>query len=130
VSSERCRVLWVGQVAIVTLPAEVDITNADDVREELLWVVNQGAVAMIADMSHTTFCDSAGVSTLVRAFKRTTASGAKMRIVVSSPAVQRVFAITGLDRLIDTYPSVAASLAEIRDQPRRGLARLYPWPPK
>jgi hypothetical protein len=31
--------------------------------------------------------------------------------VVTTPAVLRVLSITGVDRLVDVYPSVAASLA-------------------
>jgi hypothetical protein len=31
--------------------------------------------------------------------------------VVGTPAVQRVLSITGVDRLVDVFPSVAASLA-------------------
>jgi anti-anti-sigma regulatory factor len=58
-SQDRFPVLWIGQVAVMTLPAEIDITNADMVREDLLSIVNQGAVLLIADMSKTTFCDSA-----------------------------------------------------------------------
>ena len=69
-SQERYPVLWIGQVAVVTLPAEIDVTNADMVREELLAVLNQGATLLIADLSKTSFCDSAGVSALVRAFRR------------------------------------------------------------
>ena len=34
-----------------------------------------------------------------------------MRLVVTTPAVLRVLSITGVDRLVDVYPSVAASLA-------------------
>ena len=69
-SGERYPLLWIGQVAVVTLPTEIDVTNADTVREDLLSVVNQGAVLLVADMSKTTFCDSAGVSALVRTFRR------------------------------------------------------------
>jgi anti-anti-sigma factor len=104
------RVLWDGQVAVATLPAEIDITNADEIREQLLSVVNQGASALIADMSTTTFCDSAAVSALVRTFRRATESGTKFRLVVASLAVSRVLEITGVDRLIDTYPTVAEAL--------------------
>ncbi len=104
-------VLWIGQVAVVTLPAEVDVTNADQVREDLLSVVNQGAVLLVADMSNTTFCDSAGVSALVRTFRRASASSSGLRLVVSTPAVQRVLSITGVDRLLGVYGSVAASMA-------------------
>jgi len=105
------QVLWVGQVAVVTLPVEIDVTNADSVRDDLLSVLNQGAILLVADLSNTTFCDSAGVSALVRTFRRASASAAGMRLVVSTPAVQRVLSITGVDRLLDVFPSVAASLA-------------------
>jgi anti-sigma B factor antagonist len=111
VSQERFPALWIGQVAVVTLPAEIDVTNADMVREDLLSVLNHGAVLLVADLSKTTFCDSAGVSALVRTFRRASASAAGMRLVVSTPGVQRVLSITGVDRLLDVFPSVAASLA-------------------
>ncbi len=110
-SQERFPVLWIGQVALVTLPPEIDVTNADMVREELLGVLNQGAALLIADLSKTSFCDSAGVSALVRVFRQAATSESAMRMVVSTPAVQRVLSITGVDRLVDTFPSVAASLA-------------------
>ena len=115
VSGECYPVLWIGQTAVVTLPAEIDITNAGQIREVLLSVLNQGAALLIADLSKTTFCDSAGVSALARSFRRAEASQSDMRLVVSTLAVQRVLALTGIDRLLDIYPSVAASLAASPD---------------
>ena len=108
--------LWIGQVAVVTLPGEIDVNNADLVREDLLSVLNQGALLLVADLSKTTFCDSAGVSALVHTFRRATATAGSMRLVVATPAVQRVLAITGVDRLVEVFPSVAASLAGPKDQ--------------
>jgi anti-anti-sigma factor len=110
VPGAHCTVLWIDQVAVATLPPEIDISIADAVRDELLAVVNQGAVALVADMSKTMFCDSAGVRALVRTFRRATESSTKMRIVVGTLAVERVLQITGVDRLIETYPNVAAAL--------------------
>src|SRR5580698_10032426 len=110
-SSEHYPVLWIGRTAVVIPPAEIDITNADHVREDLLSVLNQGAALLIADLSRTTFCDSAGVSALARGFRRAEASESDIHLVVSTPAVQRVLSLTGIDRLLDIYPSVAASLA-------------------
>jgi anti-sigma B factor antagonist len=111
VSRERYPALWIGHVAVVTLPVEIDVTNADPIREELLAVLNQGAVLLVADMSKTDFCDSSGVSALVRVFRRAATSATALRLVVTTPAVLRVLSITGVDRLVDVYPSVAASLA-------------------
>ena len=114
-SPEHFPVLWIGRTVVVILPAEIDITNADQVREDLLSVLNQGAVLLVADLSRTTFCDSAGVSALARSFRRAEASQSDMRLAVSTLAVRRVLALTGVDRLLDIYPSVAASLADSPD---------------
>jgi anti-sigma B factor antagonist len=111
VSGERYPVLWIGQVAVVMLPEEIDVTNAGPVQDELLAVLDQNAILLIADMSTTNFCDSSGVSAMVRVFRQAVASGSGLRLVVSTPAVQRVLSITGVDRLVDVFPSVAASLA-------------------
>ena len=110
-SPQHFPVLWIGRYAVVILPAEIDITNADQVREDLLSVLNQGAGMLIADLSKTTFCDSAGVAALARSFRRAEASQSEMRLVVGTLAVQRILTLTGIDRLLDIYPSVAASLA-------------------
>ena len=103
--------VWVGRVAVVKLPVEIDVSNADQVREDLLMAVAQGASLVIADMSATTFCDSAGVTALVRAARKANASGTGLRLATSAPAVTRVLAITGVDQLIEIYPSVAAAMA-------------------
>jgi len=108
------KVLWGGQAAVVRLATEIDATNADEVREQLLSVVNQGPSVLVADMSKTTFCDSAGVSALFLKFRRATENGTKFMLVVTSPAVQRVLQITGVDRLIDTYPTVTEALGSPR----------------
>lgn len=119
-SGDHFRVLWTGQAAVVALPAEIDITNADKVRGELLSVLNQGAAPLIADLSTTAFCDSAGVSALVRTFRRAAAADSEMRLVIGMPTVARILAITGVDRVLDIYPTVSAALAGPRGHPGGG----------
>lgn len=97
--------VWLGTSAVVTLPVEIDIANADQVREELLSVLNRGATTLVVDMGGATFCGSAGVNALARTFKRATANSSRMRLVVRAPGVQRVLAITGVDHLIDVCPT-------------------------
>jgi anti-sigma B factor antagonist len=125
VFGESFPVLWSGRVAVVRLPPEVDLTTADALREALLSVLNQGAHALIADMTATTFCDSAGITALVRAVRRATATGATIRLAVTAPPVLRVFTLVGLNRLIDIYPSVAAARASLPELPDQtgGLVR-------
>ena len=111
---EECfPVLWSGQVAVVRMPEEVDATIADAMREALLSVLNQGASALVVDMTRTTFCDSAGVSAMVRARRRALASNAEVRIATRAPALLRVFSVLGLDSAIAVYPDVEAALCSL-----------------
>jgi anti-sigma B factor antagonist len=95
----------------VALPAEVDVSSAVQVREDLAGVV-QDASLVIADMTATRFCDSAGVKALVHAMRTANALRTGLRVAASEPAVTRVLTITGVDRLIEVYPSVAAAMAD------------------
>ena len=97
-------------VPVLTAPEEIDITNAGELETALLRSARRGPGGFVVDLTRTRFCDSAGVSTLVRAFRRATSSGTKMRLVVGGLAVQRVLTLTGVDRLIEVYPSVRAAL--------------------
>src|ERR1700749_1160418 len=85
-------------------------------REALLSVLNQGALGLVVDMTATTFCDSAGITALVRASRRAEATGATMRGAAIGPPVLRVFSLVGIDRLIDIYPTVEAARASLPDQ--------------
>jgi len=104
-------VRWMGRQAIVALPEQIDVTNAGQIREELLLVINQGAAALIADMTATVSCDHAGADAVVRAYQRAIVSGIQLRLVVTAPIVRRVLSINGLDRLIPIYPSLEAAVA-------------------
>jgi hypothetical protein len=51
---------WRGGQAVVALPEHIGISNAGQVREELLSLINRGATTLIADMTATLSCDQAG----------------------------------------------------------------------
>ena len=90
----------------MSAPAQVDARSADDVLACLLSVIREGPATLIVDLTATAFCDSAGLNSLVQAFRRAGASGIDMRLAVCSPTVRRILEITGIDHLIGTYPSV------------------------
>jgi len=99
------------QTVVVVLPAEIDITNHGRVQYTLTQTLGDGTAMLVADGSGTSFCASSGVSALLAAHRRAAAAGARLRIA-SSPALRRVLELTGADHLLDTYPTLAAALAE------------------
>lgn len=100
-----------GRQAVVTLPEHIDVSNASQIREELLTVINRGAAAVIADMTATVSCDHAGADAVARAYQRAVVSGTQLRLVVTAPVVRRVLSLSGLDRLVSIYPSLDAAIA-------------------
>jgi anti-sigma B factor antagonist len=96
---------------VVTLPAEIDMTNADRVGADLRAALATGVTTVVADMTATTFCDSAAIRALVLAHKHAEASGAELRLVVPSACVLRVMSVLGLDALLSIYPGLPEALA-------------------
>jgi anti-anti-sigma factor len=88
--------------AVVALPEQIDAGNAGQVAEALASAISQGGT-VTADMSATTFCDCAGARAIMRARKHAAASGAELRVVVTTPQVRRLFGLLELDRLLDTH---------------------------
>jgi anti-sigma B factor antagonist len=110
-------------VPVVAAPEEIDITNAEALREALLTAAANGHGTFVVDMTRTRFCDCSGLHTLIAAHKRAEAEGGEVLLVMVGPAVLRVFALTGIDRMIPNFTSLPGALAHTGRDHQPGLAR-------
>lgn len=99
-------------VSVVVAPPEIDITNADGFRVTLLEASASANGVLVVDLSGTDFCDSMGLNVLVREHERAEAAGGAVFLAAPGEAVQRIFAVTGIDRLLRTAPSLDAALRD------------------
>ena len=67
---------------VVTMPDELDHTNAAHVNQQLAAAFARGAGVVIADFTPTVFCDSSGIREIVLARQRAAAAGAVLRVVI------------------------------------------------
>jgi len=98
------------RAAVVPLPAEIDIANAEQVRADLVTVIDQGYMVVVADMSHASFCDCGGVAALLAAGRYAASRGTQLRIAAGAKAVLRTFELTGLPHELPVYPTSLAAL--------------------
>ena len=108
---------------VVRGPAEIDITNAGQLRAALLAAAGQGHVTIVVDLSETVFCDTAGLQVLVLAHRRAVAEGGELRLVVRSATLLRLFSITGVDHVIANFTTLDQAVSELPAaaiRPRRG----------
>ena len=98
---------------VVVLPAEIDVTNSEQVYEQLLAALGPGVDTLVADLTATIFCDSSGVHAIMHAYETAGQRGAGRRLaVLPGPSVRRVLQLIGVGRLIPVYPSLEEALAE------------------
>jgi anti-sigma B factor antagonist len=91
---------------IVTLPPEIDLTNADEVLELITAACAPGVTVIIADLTGTTFCDSGGLQRLLQASRKTAAAGVELRLAISpAGAVSRIIELTGISLRLPVYSS-------------------------
>ena len=113
---------WAGRQVIVTLPEQIDVSNAGQVSKSLLGVINRGVIALIADLTATRSCDHAGADALALAYQRALANGTALLLVVPGPAMRQVLSLSGLDRIVPIYPSLEAASAALAQTPTPGPA--------
>ncbi len=104
------------------MPAEIDLANAGRVGEQLRTAAGPGITVIVADLTATQFCDSAGIRSLLHAGRNVAAQAAQLRLAVAREgAVQRALQAIGLQQVLPMYPTVAAAVAA--DPPAAGLAQ-------
>jgi anti-sigma B factor antagonist len=106
--------LWrTSRYSVVTMPVEIDISNAGEIRAQLLYLLDDGGTApLIVDLTGTRFCDSAAVNALVHAQIRATAVERRLYAAVSPHGlVRRVFDITAAPVLIRTCDDLGSAIA-------------------
>jgi anti-sigma B factor antagonist len=96
---------------VVVLPAEIDVTNSEEVYQQLVAPLAPGVSTVIADMMSTVFCDSSGVHAIMHAYESAAARDVRMLLAVSSAtSVRRVLELIGVGRLMPVYTSLSEAL--------------------
>jgi anti-anti-sigma factor len=96
---------------VVALPAEIDVTNSEEVYGQLVAAFAPGVGTVIADMTSTAFCDSSGVHAIMHAHESGAARGGRMLLAVSpTTSVRRVLELIGVGRLMPVYTSIQEAL--------------------
>jgi len=97
---------------IAALGGDLDIAAVPAVRERLLGLLRPGAIRLVIDMSAVRYADASGLEVLVNTRRRAVLLGGTLRLAALQPEVARVLTATGLSRLLGTYPTVQAAIAD------------------
>lgn len=100
---------------VVHLRGEIDLSNSDAVRADLLDAVQHDGRGMILDLRETSYLDSSGVRLLFELAERLHARRQRLVLVVSEEAlIRRVVVLTKLDDVVPLVPAVDDAITALQ----------------
>jgi anti-sigma B factor antagonist len=99
----------VGEACLVRLGGELDLYNAQDVRETLLEASSDSPPRIVVDLGEVEFIDSTALGVLIEARSRMT-DGRAFLLAAPGLETRRALKISGLDRHFAVHDTVPAAL--------------------
>jgi len=95
---------------VVALAGELDLYNANDVREALVGVTSEEPARLVVDLADVTFIDSTALGVLIEARSR---MANRRAFLLAAPGMetQRALEISGLDKHFSIHDSVDQAIA-------------------
>ena len=89
----------------------VDAHNAAELKDRILKILEEGAHAVIIDLSQVQFIDSSGLGALLSGLKNANLRASGFALVGLQPRVKSMFELTRLHRVFEIYPGIEEALA-------------------
>jgi anti-sigma B factor antagonist len=98
---------------LAVLDGELDLAVTEQLRPQLVDLLNADPVPLIIDLSAVTFCDSWGLSTIVAAWDRAKEHDIGFGLVAAHPRVLLVMKLTGTDQFLPIYRELPDAIAAL-----------------
>lgn len=95
---------------VIRLEGDIDASNAADLRSQLQEAIGRHQGRFVLDLSSVGFIDSSGLGALVGFYKQVRVGEGDVRLAGLQEAVQKIFALTRLDRVFGMHDTVEDAL--------------------
>jgi anti-sigma B factor antagonist len=85
-----------GDCAVLRIAGEIDTGTANDLRQQVIYLIDNGTLHIVADLRGVDFLDSTGLGVLVGSLKRLRLHQGSLRLVTSGGRILQLLVITGL----------------------------------
>jgi len=110
VKSKRMR-----DTLVVSIGGELDHHTSEIIRSEMDELLEDPTVKnMIIDAKNLSFMDSSGVGVFIGRYKKLSSRGGSIAITNINSHIDKIFEVSGLYKIIKSYPSVQAALDDIK----------------
>jgi anti-sigma B factor antagonist len=100
------------QALVITLAGSFDALTADEAWSTIGMQIGEERQQVVLDLSHVDFMSSSGVRVLLETLKRVRGKGGDLHLAAAGSSVKRTLEISGLVRVLKTYPSVSEAVSD------------------
>ncbi len=98
--------------SVISLRGELDLGTIPRVEKQLFEQLRVRS-GVIVDLTDLSFIDSSGIGLLIRAFRSTRSAGTLHTVVAEGSQVDRVFGLSGIDRVLPIFTARASALESL-----------------
>ena len=107
---------WHDEIPVARLQGEIDASNVKEMGDRLRGLLSNRSVALVIDLSATTYLDSAGINLLFALGEELRGRQQRLALVVGDGSpISRMISLTGLDQALPVRPSLPDALGEISE---------------
>lgn len=112
----RVEIVARGPVVVANLAGELDHHAAETVRVQLDQAMDRlHPPRVVLDLSQLAFMDSSGLGVILGRYKRIKERGGVLAISGTSPAVERLFALSGMHRIVTLYHAQDEAVRAVKE---------------
>jgi stage II sporulation protein AA (anti-sigma F factor antagonist) len=101
-------------VLCIRLSGELDHHTADELREQAAIAIERNEIRhIVLNLEHLTFMDSSGLGVILGRYKQIKQVHGEMVVCAISPAIQRLFDMSGLFKIIKLEPTEEFALQRL-----------------
>ena len=102
----------VGNILVLGLEGKLDSNSTKDLESILLKAMDEGAIRILLDFSSSVYICSSGLGVILSAAKRVKKQAGRVALCRLNHNIQRVFEVSGLNRILDIEGSREAALSK------------------
>ncbi|WP_430383231.1 STAS domain-containing protein [Streptomyces sp. P10-4] len=95
--------------SLVAVTGSLDLHTAHHLADALQPLLGHDGHTLLVDLSGVTFLDSTGLTCLIAAYRTARSTGVRLALIAPSQPVLKMLQLTGVDQVLDSYPSPDAA---------------------
>jgi anti-sigma B factor antagonist len=105
---------WHDEIPVARLHGEVDASNVKELGDRLRGLLSNRSMALVIDLSATTYLDSAGINMLFALAEELRGRQQRLALVIGERSpIARMITLTGLDQTVPVRTTLAEALGDV-----------------